>query len=77
MKIKRIVIEIEIEPSDNAAGHATTFEFMHGRWAMNGYCYNRILLTLGELWQLLRERIVHESNRKEAAEPPSDQTYTA
>lgn len=55
MKIKSIVIELEMETGDMAK-HATLLEFKDNMWQFNGPTYPRINAACSELFKQLRGR---------------------
>ena len=57
MKIKRLLVEFEVEETD-PTNSATTAEFTSGMWNINGPLYSRYLVALHEAWKLLRGDIV-------------------
>ena len=56
MKVKRIVIEIELEKHD-IPSHATRFTFENGMWLPNAEFYSRLSPALHAVWQTLRQAV--------------------
>ncbi len=59
MKIKRILVEFDIEPSDKP-GHSKFAEFKDGVWSTDGLggMYPRVLLGLQQIWVTAKKIIV-------------------
>jgi hypothetical protein len=53
MRIKEIVIELELE-KDDRPDHATTITMENGAWTMNGPCYPRFLTALSDFYHALK-----------------------
>lgn len=54
MRIKSIVIEMELEGSEQQSGHATEFKWINGLWHMNGPVFPRFGAALNEITKLLK-----------------------
>lgn len=57
MKVKRILIDIELDEKDNP-GLATKLEFGDGIWNSNGGVYPRISLLQTVIWELTKTVII-------------------
>jgi hypothetical protein len=53
MKIKKILIEVDLDSTDNQ-NHATLMEFQNGIWTNDGGLYPRISHLQSILWKLLK-----------------------
>lgn len=54
MKIKSIVIEMELDEVEKQAKHATTFQWIEGLWHMNGPVFPRFGSVLDDICRLLK-----------------------
>lgn len=56
MKVKRIVIELELEEKDEQ-DQATIYEMVDSRWKVNGIFYPRFGEMMTTVWHLVRDRV--------------------
>ena len=57
ISVKRILIEFDTAHDEASLPHATTMEFVNGKWEANGPVFSRFGQMAHEIWQVVRKHI--------------------